>query len=162
MYLQGRRSKMESGKAKFCGQLLASFVNRIGDFYNFWNLNNSLLKAAHARGSGECSWSGFAWYVLIGPWALCALGLISSKSPAHVTYITCIHTYTQTYHTVKNHGGKKNLVGYSNSSSSFANFHYFHNIPFANRLQFANFLCQTSCNPYSPDYFIAKVFYHTV
>ena len=29
------RSKIESDKSKFYGQLLASFVNRIGDFYNF-------------------------------------------------------------------------------------------------------------------------------
>ena len=36
-YTQGHRSKTESGKEKFYGQLLASFVNRID--------NNSVLKA---------------------------------------------------------------------------------------------------------------------
>ena len=33
--IAGHRNKIESRKAKFYGQLLASFMNRIGEFYNF-------------------------------------------------------------------------------------------------------------------------------
>ena len=43
------------------------------------------------------------------------------------------------YRTMKNLEGKKTLansVNYSNSPSFFANFYYFHNIPYANGLQF--------------------------
>ena len=34
-YMQGRRSKIEIGEAKYYCQLLASIVNRIGNFYSF-------------------------------------------------------------------------------------------------------------------------------
>ena len=49
---QGRRSKIESGKAKFYGQLLARFVNRI----NISTIleSNSVLKGAHTGGLGTC------------------------------------------------------------------------------------------------------------
>ena len=43
-----------------------------------------------------------------------------------------------------------------------ANSHYFHNIPYANGLQFAKVFHQTSYSPYSPNLFTAKVFYNTV
>ena len=53
-------------------------------------------------------------------------------------------TYTnQEWHrTVKNIGGEKTLANYSILSSFFANFHNFHNIPYAHGLQFAKvFYC---------------------
>ena len=43
--------------------------------------------------------------------------------------------YYTTIGSVKNIGGKK-VADYSNSPSFFANFYYFHNIPYANGLQF--------------------------
>ena len=72
----------------------------------------------------------------------------------HFTLILQVNTY----HTVKNIGSKKTLVNYSNSPSFFTNFDYFHNIPYANGLQFtkvfsanSNFLQLTSL--------LAKLFY---
>ena len=45
---QGHRSKIGSGKEKFDGQLLASFVNRIGDLYHFQK-PSEIPKVADAR-----------------------------------------------------------------------------------------------------------------
>ena len=46
---QGCRSKNECGMARFYGQLLESFVNRSGDWYNY--CKQLVLKATHAWGS---------------------------------------------------------------------------------------------------------------
>ena len=45
----------------------------------------------------------------------------------------------------------------------FANFYNFHNVPYANGLQFTKvFFCQTSYSSYSPNLFTTKIFYCTV
>ena len=83
-----------------------------------------------------------------------------------------VHTYTQThihkfayapthsYCTAKNTVGEKtlaSLVNYSISSSLFANFHNFHNIPYENGLKFAKVFL-----PNCLQSLFAKVFYGTV
>ena len=45
-------------------------------------------------------------------------------------------TVDYVYRTVKNNGGEKTLANYSISPSFVANFHNFHNIPYANELKF--------------------------
>ena len=57
------------------------------------------------------------------------------------------HWYLVSYS--KNICGEKPLANYSISPSFFANFYNFHNIPYANGLQF-------------PKVFTSKVFYYTV
>ena len=51
-----------------------------------------------------------------------------------------------------------NLVKYNISPSFFTNFHYFHNISYANGLQFTKVFPQTSYSPYLSNFFISKVF----
>ena len=49
--MKGRRSNIESGKAKFYGQLLAKFLWTELEISTMSD-SNSVLKAAHARESG--------------------------------------------------------------------------------------------------------------
>ena len=77
----------------------------------------------------------------------------------HLKKDSCSHYYVL-YN--KNFGGEKTLTNYSNSPSFITNFYYFHNIPYANGLQFTKvfsaklptiLMCQT---------FYCQTFYYTV
>ena len=81
-HTKGRRSKIESGKAKFYGQFLASSVNIIGDFYNFW-------KQFGAKGSSCLGFWVHAPRKVF--WILCHLRWHSGPFWTNLQFIINIH-----------------------------------------------------------------------